>query len=85
MFRIGFDPFLEAEQQHEEVIRNVKYYKLASLGNESDKPKYSAGIKILVKLGAGMANLGNRLVLRYGEKMVPTTGLEQQTASENCS
>ena len=32
MFRIGFDPMLEAEQRNQELIRAVKQYQLANQG-----------------------------------------------------
>jgi hypothetical protein len=39
MFRIGFDPKLEAEQHNRELIKEVELYRLAKEGLVQNQPR----------------------------------------------
>jgi len=84
MFRIGFDPILEAEQRHEEIMRDVERFNLIRQAEQCGRPKSRSSIKILALLGRRMAILGTNLVERYDERLEVAAGNGQQVASDNC-
>lgn len=69
MFRIGFDPFLDAEIQHEELIKDMEGLRLAKLAEECGKPRKQGGSKILAQLGRSLSFIGTSLTVRYGDKI----------------
>lgn len=85
MFRIGFDPILEAEQRHEAIIKDIEVYRVANLADECGKAKNRNSIKLLAMLGRSMANLGTNLELRYGDKQEKMADLSQQNTSPDRS
>ena len=84
MFRIGFDPILEAEQRHEEIIREMERIRMATQRMDIDKPKNHNGVRLLALVGKGMASLGAIIEARYGNQLEPTIGLEQRDISGDC-
>ena len=85
MFRIGFDPFRDAEQRHEEIIKEIQYYRLAKLANAVDKLKTRNNFKLLAQVGKSMATLGMKLAARFGDTREISSGIAQQTNRGECS
>lgn len=65
MVRIGFDPGLEAQQQHSELIKQSEYYRLIQDGRSSLREKPGRYQKILAQLGKRLASFGSALEGRY--------------------
>ncbi len=66
MIRIGFDPSLDAEIQHQDLIREVEQLRIAQSGSENTQPGLSVTARILALLGRQMVSLGSQLEERYG-------------------
>ncbi len=66
MIRIGFDPVLEAEQQHKDIIREIELLRLAKEGMGESQSRVRSGSRILALIGKEMASLGASLEARYG-------------------
>jgi hypothetical protein len=66
MIRIGFDPGLEVEQQHREVIKQSEYYRLIQDRTGSSRESPLPYQKILAQLGKRLALFGSALEGRYG-------------------
>jgi hypothetical protein len=84
MFRIGFDPMLEAQQRQEELIREIAYIRQAEEAMIRDKPKTHNSFKLLAQVGRRMASLGSILEARYGDQFETKVGLSQQDVSSDC-
>ena len=84
MFRIGFDPLLEAEQQHKELIKQAEQYRLAQEANSASQNKSRSGTKILAMIGKGLASLGSSLESRYGDHIAGQVNLDTQSNLEEC-
>ncbi|NJD60507.1 MAG: hypothetical protein C3F13_13195 [Anaerolineales bacterium] len=67
MVRIGFDPGLEAEQQHRELIKQSEYYRLLQTGSPALRGRPSNHLRILAQLGTRLAMFGSALEERYGQ------------------
>ncbi len=65
MIRIGFDPSLDAEIQHQDLIREVEQLRIAQSGSENTQPGLSVTARILALLGRQMVSLGSQLEERY--------------------
>jgi hypothetical protein len=68
MIRIGFDPGLEAEQQHRELIMRSEYYRLIQDGRRPSHERSVSYQKILAQLGKRLVLFGTALEDRYGEQ-----------------
>jgi len=84
MFRIGFDPILEAERKHEELIKEMELIRLAKKGMVYDKPRSHNGLRLLALVGRGMASLGSILEERFGDQPESSLGLDKQGISGTC-
>jgi hypothetical protein len=85
MFRIGFDPILEVEQQHKELIKQVEHYRLAREAITSDQPKLRNGAKIIVLIGKRMVSLGSDLISRYGDNRDGQINMNTQSNQGGCT
>jgi hypothetical protein len=85
MIRIGFDPMLEAEQQHRELIKQVEQYRLAQEAMASYHHKPRSGAKLLVLIGKGMSSFGVSLVSRYGDNHDGQINLNSQSNPGGCT
>ena len=85
MFRIGFDPILEVEQQHRELIKQIEQYRLAREAIISDQPKLSKGAKIIALIGKHMASLGSDLISRYGDNRDGQINMNTQSNQDGCT
>jgi hypothetical protein len=66
MIRIGFDPILEAEQQHKDMIKEIDQLRLVKEGLIESQTRMHSGSWILALIGKEMASLGASLEARYG-------------------
>jgi hypothetical protein len=71
MVRIGFDPSLEAEQQHRELIKQSEYYRLLQAGSQASRSRPGSRLRILAQLGNRLAVFGSALEERYGQTSMP--------------
>ncbi len=65
MIRLGFDPSLDAEIQHQDLIHEVEQLRIAQSGSENTQPRVSVTARILTLLGRQMVTLGAQLEERY--------------------
>lgn len=84
MFRIGFDPILDAEIQHGELIKEIDILRQAKLAEECSKPRTSSSFKLLALVGKGMTSLGRSLELRYGERIESAPVIRNESFSDDC-
>ena len=85
MFRIGFDPVLEVEQQHRELIKQVEHYRLARESITSDQPKLGNGAKIMALIGKRIVSLGSGLLSRYGDNPDGQINGNNQSNQDGCT
>ncbi len=85
MFRIGFDPILEVEQQHRELIKQVEQYRLAREAITCDQSKLSSGAKIIALIGKHMVSLGSGLISRYGDNPDGQININNQSNQGGCT
>lgn len=67
MIRIGFDPILEAEQHHKELIEQAQYERMLREARGTSQNKVVASSRLLALIGKEMASMGLRLAERYGD------------------
>jgi hypothetical protein len=67
MIRIGFDPILEAEQQHLERLKIAAYERMLREARDASHTRSAASSRLLALLGKELAFLGLRLAGRYGD------------------
>jgi hypothetical protein len=67
MVRIGFDPGLEAEQQHREQIKLSEYSRLLQDRSRKLHERSVNYLRILALLGNRLAMFGSALEERYGQ------------------
>lgn len=84
MITIGFDPFLEAQQRQQELIRDVQQYRLEREISNGFKPKTPSGFKIVARLGKQLEIIGASLSERYGDKPVQSTSMNQSISTDGC-
>jgi hypothetical protein len=84
MIRIGFDPVLEAEQQHRELIKEVEQYRMVDEGMDETQIKVRGGYKFIAQIGRRMASLGARLEERYGGKVQSEVVINPTVSSDGC-
>ncbi len=84
MIRIGFDPLLEAEQQHRELIKQVEQYRLVNEVMSGFPPKVRSRARLLALIGKGMASLGASLESRFGNDIDGQVNLQAQSNSGDC-
>lgn len=85
MFRIGFDPILEAERQHKELIKQAEYERMLREAREVSPSRMVVGSRILALIGREMASLGLRLAERYGDGAETSLDLISQSDLKPCS
>jgi hypothetical protein len=85
MFRIGFDPVLESEQQHRELIKQVQMYRLAQEALAGYHPKPSSGARLLALIGKGMASLGSNMESRFGDNPHGQKNINTQSNPGGCT
>ena len=84
MIRIGFDPVLEAEQQHRELIKQVEQYRLAQETPSGSQPRVRSPLRILALIGKGMVSLGTSLESRYIGNPEQPVSLQAQSNPDDC-
>ena len=84
MFNIGFDPILDAEQRHKELIKELEQYSHAKMSEDCTKRKARSSSKLLAMFGKGMASIGINLAMRYGDKAETPAGLSAQDFIGDC-
>jgi hypothetical protein len=84
MIRIGFDPMLEVEQHHQELLKEAQLYRLAKQGLEGIEAGERGGFKFLALIGKEMVTLGASLEERFGGKAQSEVRLNQPITSEGC-
>ena len=84
MIRIGFDPVLEAEQQHQELIKEVELYRMANALSNETGSKARIGFNFLASLGKQMVILGANLEDRFGNKVQSNSVLNSTADSDAC-
>lgn len=85
MFRIGFDPVQEVEQQHRELIKQVEQYRLAQEANVGYQTRARSGARLLALIGKRMSSLGSDLVSRYGDDPDGQLNINSQSNPGDCS
>lgn len=85
MIRIGFDPILEAEQQHKDIIREIELLRLAKEGMGETQLRVRSGSRILAMIGKEMASFGASLEARYGSNPDGQVNLNTQSDSGGCT
>ncbi len=81
MIRIGFDPLLDAELQHRELIKQVEQYRLAKEGSGYAQARSHSGSRILALLERGRALLGANLDPHYSDNLDGRVNLNMQDNS----
>jgi hypothetical protein len=84
MIRIGFDPGLEAQQDHKGLYKQNELLRLAYEGLPQTHSGLSA-TKILARLGREMAALGSSLEARYGDALGDREAMNKQDSSSGCA
>jgi hypothetical protein len=85
MFQIGFDPVLESEQQHRELIKQVEMYRLVQEALAGYHPKPSSGVRLLALIGKGMASLGLGMESRFGDNPQGQKNMNTQGNPGGCT
>jgi hypothetical protein len=85
MIRIGFDPGLEAQQQHASVIRENELLRLAQECIPQSHIGLISAHKILARIGKEMASLGANLEARYGDTPEERLAISRLDSSSSCS
>lgn len=85
MIRIGFDPVLEAEQQHKDIIREIEQLRLAKEGMGETRSRVRSGSRFLALIGKEMASLGASLEARYGSNPEGQVNLNTQSNPGGCT
>ena len=85
MFRIGFDPMLEASQRQAEIIREMALVRMATGREETGRQKNAGSYRFLAWLGRGLASIGAYLEAHYGEQLESAVGLDQRRMSGGCA
>jgi hypothetical protein len=67
MIRIGFDPILEAELQHKELIEQAQYERMLREARGTSQNKAAASSRLLALIGKEMASIGLRLAERFSD------------------
>jgi len=84
MFNIGFDPILDAEQRHKELIKELEQYRQAKMGEDCTKRKARSSSKLLAMFGKGMASFGINLATRYSDTAEIPAGFSEQDIMGDC-
>lgn len=84
MFRIGFDPLIEAQQDHERLMRENQLLRQANEGKQQTHSAMPVS-RMLAKLGKGIASIGISLETRYGSTMESGVVLSTQDSPSGCS
>jgi hypothetical protein len=84
MIRIGFDPMLEAEQQHRELIKEVEQFSMVDEGMDETQIKVRVGYKFIALIGRRMASLGARLEEHYGGKAQSEVVVTSTVSPDGC-
>ncbi|OGN96199.1 MAG: hypothetical protein A2Z71_04515 [Chloroflexi bacterium RBG_13_50_21] len=85
MIRIGFDPVLEAEQLHRDLIKEVEGYRIANQGLAKIQNHAHRNIKILALIGKGISSLGATLEARYSDSVNTELSLSSNSDPHGCS
>ncbi len=85
MIRIGFDPSLEAQAQHQELIRETEQLRLARDGSVGSQSRLSATARMLAMLGKELVSLGEQLEERYTVKEGDCISISTLYSDDVCS
>ncbi len=85
MIRIGFDPSLETQAQHQELIRENEQLRLARNGSVGSQLRLSATARILALLGKELVSLGSQLEERYTIKEADCIAINTLYSDDVCS
>jgi hypothetical protein len=85
MIRISFDPIMEAERQHQELIKQISYEHMLRQAREASPSRTTAGSRILALIGREMASAGLRLAERYGDESDTSLDLISRSDLKPCS
>jgi hypothetical protein len=85
MIRIGFDPGLDAQQEHQALIRQNELLRLAQDGMPQAPASHLNAYRILARLGREIAALGSSLETRYSASVDDQVVMNTQDSSSGCS
>ena len=85
MIRIGYDPILEAERQHKELLKQAEHERMLRQVRETSPSRMRASSRILALIGREMASVGLRLTERYGEGSEAYLDIISQTDLKSCN
>jgi hypothetical protein len=85
LFRIGFDPGLDAGQQHKELIKQVEQYRFVEEAMLNSQPKVRNTSRILALLGKGIASLGSSLEDRFNDNQDTQVNVSTQSNPGGCT
>ena len=84
MIRFGFDPILEAEQEHQKLIKEVALYRMIRETSKNKKTSESMHYRILAFIGKSMTSLGTSLTTRYGSDINPQATMQASEEAGEC-
>ena len=85
MIRIGFDPGMDAQQEHRTLIQQNELIRLAQEGFPQKHGGLLNASRLLARIGKEITTLGANLETRFSENLEDPVLIDSQDPSSDCS
>lgn len=84
MVRLGFDPGLEAQQDHKALIRENELLRLSQECTTQVHSRFLGSSRILARLGKGIVAVGSSIEARFSDGLDEDGYISTKDSSTQC-